>query len=207
MQTLQLICYCGWRHWGWAWITRPLKQVLPMLLALLIIPCSALASADLLAGDCPRFPGDSALVLPFHILTGKCDPFPSPSHTWTSIPTAHIPGYSICPVLGNSWAQSDGEPFHPADTGWTVVLLGQLMLSSKPWNKAGPYGAPGHLCFLSWVPKGRFKQVAYQRREGIQKQGRSSQETIAQPWGQSPGSLKGVGGEGGGRGDRDGEHM
>ena len=142
MQTLQLIRYCGWRHWGWAWIIRPPKQVLPMLLALLIIPCPALASVDLPAGGCPRVPGDGALVLPFHILTGKCDPFPSPSYTWTSIPTAHIPWCSIYPVLGNSWASLMENPSIQRTLNVQLVLLGQLMLSSKPWNQAGPCGAP-----------------------------------------------------------------
>lgn len=116
-----------------------------MLLALLIIPCPALASVDLPAGGCPRFPGDDALVFPFHILTGKCDPFPSPSHTWTSIPTAYTPWCSIYLVLGNSWARSDGEPFHPADTGWTI---------GPPWTINAFLKAlkPSRTLWCSWAP-------------------------------------------------------
>ena len=145
MQTLQLIHSCGWRRWGWAWIIRPLKQVLPMLLALLIIPCPALASADLPAGGCPRVPGDGALVLPFHILTGKCDPFPSPSYTWTSIPTAHIPWCSIYPVLGNSWARSGREPFHPVDTGCTIGSRWTINAFLKALK-------PSRTLWASWAP-------------------------------------------------------
>ena len=40
---------------------------------------------------------------------------------------------------------------------------------------------PASMTFLS--PKGQVQTVANQGREGMQRQGRSSQETIVQPWG------------------------
>ena len=43
---------------------------------------------------------------------------------------------------------------------------------------------------LSWVPKGSFKQLLI--REGIQRQGRSSGETIARPWGKVLVPLQGI---------------
>ena len=58
------------------------------------------------------------------------------------------------------------------------------------WNWAGPYGAPGHES-LSVSPisrpflssKAQVQTIVNQEWEGMQRQGRGSQETIVQPWG------------------------
>ena len=54
------------------------------------------------------------------------------------------------------------------------------------WNRAGRCGAPGHKS-LSVSPslssKGQVQTAMNQGREGMQRQGRGSQETIVQPWG------------------------
>lgn len=135
--------------------------------------------------------GDDALVLPFHILTGKCDPFPSPSHTWTSIPTAHIPWCSIYLVLGKLLGTVWWRTFHPADTGWTIGPPWTINAFLKLRNQAGPVVLLG-TCLLFVSSKGEVQTSCLSEKEGIQRQGRSSQETIESPGSPSKDAYKSV---------------
>ena len=94
----------------------------------------------------------------------------------------------------------------PHDYVPTVSLASSVHFTAM-WNWAGPRGAPEHGSFsvLFLVCRGQpptsmtfpeskrqVQTVANQGREGMQRQGRSSQETPAQPWGRvlAPQELK-----------------